>query len=118
LTKQLFEARAAKEASKTSGANVPLTMRTLQALLVILDGQKLTAGYLTPKATALETAIDLKNQANALVLNNAAMQPPSNVLFAPAWVASLRAGKDAIYLNGVDGNLDLSKAGPAYVFTS
>jgi hypothetical protein len=93
-------------------------MRSLQVLLTVLDGQKLGPGYLTPKATALETVRDLKQQTDALVLANAPMQPPSSVLFAQAWVASLRAGQDAIYLNGVDGNLDLSKAGPAYVFLS
>lgn len=40
---------------------------------------------------------------------------PPDLLFTPAWVSSMR-GTNAIYLNAMDGNLDLSKAGPAYVF--
>jgi hypothetical protein len=89
-------------------------MRSLQVLLTILDGQRLSAGYLTPKPTALETVIDLKKQMDPIVLYGQPITPPA-LLFTPAWVASLK-GRDAIYLNAVDGNLDLSKAGPAYVF--
>jgi hypothetical protein len=91
-------------------------MRTLQTLLTILDGQKLGPGYLTPKTTALETMIDLKRQADTLVLNGLPYIPPAaTLLFTPAWVASLK-GRDAIYLNAVDGNLDFSRGQPAYVF--
>jgi hypothetical protein len=91
-------------------------MRTLQELLVILDGQKLGPGYLTPKPTALETMIDLKRQADTLVLNGLPYIPPAaTLLFASAWVASLK-GRDAIYLAGVDGNLDFSNGQPAYLF--
>src|SRR4029077_1257941 len=94
-------------------------MRTLQALLVILDGQKLGPGYLTPpKPTALECAIELKRQLDAVTINGGSYQPSGNLLFASAWVGSLRAGQDAIWLNAVDGNLDLSQSGkgPAYTF--
>jgi hypothetical protein len=91
-------------------------MRTLQVLLTVLDGQKLGPGYLTPKATALETMIDLKRQLDTVTINNGPYQSPGTVLFSSAWIASLRAGQNAIYLSGPDGNLDLSKAGPAYVF--
>lgn len=89
-------------------------MRTLQTLLVILDGQKLSPGYLTPKPTALETVIDLIQKFDPVTLLGQPITPPA-LLFTPAWVASLK-GRDAIYLNDVSGNLDLSKAGPAYVF--
>jgi len=93
-------------------------MRTLQSLLTILDGQKLAPGYLTPpKPTALECAIELKRQLDTVTLNGGSYQPQGNLLFAEAWVGSLRAGVDAIWLNAVDGNLDLSNGKqPAYVF--
>jgi hypothetical protein len=109
--------RHGKDASKTRAQILPLGMRSLQVLLTILDGQKLSAGYLTPKPTALETMIDLKRQADGFVLNSLPTLPPATLLFTPAWVASLK-GRDAIFLAGVDGNLDLSKSGPAYVFAS
>jgi hypothetical protein len=94
-------------------------MYSLQRLLVTLDGQKLTAGYLTPfgSGTALETAINLKQQADTFVINGSPWQSPAALLTRPAFIASLKAGQDAIYLNGVDGNLDLSQGGPAYKFT-
>ena len=93
-------------------------MYNLYRLLIILDGQKLAAGYLTPagSGTALETAIDLKRQADTFIINGSPWQSPASLLTRPAWVASLKAGQDAIYLNGVDGNLDLSNATPAYKF--
>jgi hypothetical protein len=92
-------------------------MRSLQELLVILDGQKLSPGYLTPGGpTALETMIALKQQLDIGTLNKSPYQAPGNVLFASAWVASLRAGQDAIYLADVDGNLNKA-SGPAFVFT-
>ena len=90
-------------------------MRSLQVLLTVLDGQKLSAGYLTPKPTALETVIDLKKQMDPIVLYGQPITPPA-LLFTPAWVASLK-GRDAIFLAGVDGNLDLSKGQAAYVFS-
>jgi hypothetical protein len=104
-------------------------MNTLQDLLVILDGQHLGAGYLTPVGTApnapnaLETVIALKKGFDPWTLATNPLpgmtnQPGApNILLSPAWVASLGAGQDAIFLAGVDGKLDLSKAGPAYIFT-
>lgn len=93
--------------------------RSLQSLLVILDGQKLKAGYLTPpKPTALECVHELKKAYDPTQLpqNPAPFQFPS-LLFTPAWVGSLGAGQDAIFLDGVDGMLDLSHATkPAYIF--
>ena len=92
-------------------------MRTLQVLLTVLGGQKLGPGYLTPKATALDTVIDLKRQLDSVTINGGSYQPQGNLLFASAWVGSLAAGRDAIWLAGVDGKLDLSQnKGPAYVF--
>jgi hypothetical protein len=92
-------------------------MYTLDRLLVILDGQKLAPGYLTPagSGTALETVIDLKRQADSFVLNWSPWQSPASLLTRPAWVASLEAGQDAIYLADVDGNLNKAN-GPAYRF--
>jgi hypothetical protein len=90
-------------------------LNTLQNLLVILDGQKLAPGYLTPSGsgTALETVIALKKQFDPFTLLGNPITPPA-VLMTPAFVSSLE-GKDAIYLNGVDGNLNMA-AGPAYSF--
>lgn len=91
-------------------------MNTLQDLLVILDGQKLGPGYLTPpKPTALETVIELKKSYDPWTLAQTPLPFPQ-LLMTPAWIGSLSAGRDAIWLDGVDGNLDLSKAGPAYTF--
>ena len=91
-------------------------MRTLQVLLTVLDGQKLGAGYLTPpKPTALETMIELKRQLDTVTINGGSYQPTGSLLFATAWVSSLRTGQDAIYLADVDGNLNKAN-GPAYVF--
>jgi hypothetical protein len=94
-------------------------MYTLQRLLITLDGQKLSPGYLTPagSGTALETVLDLKRQADTFVINASPWQSPAALLTRPAFIASLKAGQDVIYLNGVDGNLDLSQGGPAYRFT-
>jgi hypothetical protein len=92
-------------------------MRTLQVLLTLLDGQKLSPGYLIPsKPTALECAIDLKKQLDTVTINGGSYQPAGSLLFAEAWVGSLRAGQDAIWLNDVDGNLNKAN-GPAYIFT-
>ena len=89
-------------------------MRTLQVLLTVLNGQKLSAGYLTPKPTALETVIDLIKQTDPITVLGTPITPPG-LLNTPAWVASLR-GSNAIYLNTFDGNLDLSKGQAAYLF--
>lgn len=101
-------------------------MPNLQNLLVILDGQKLSAGYLTPAGggTALETVIALKKQFDPYTLVSNPLPgmtdvPTPNVLFSPAWVGSLAAGQDAIFLDGVDGNLNLSNTPkPAFLFSS
>ena len=92
---------------------------TLQQLLVILDGQKLSAGYLTPagSGTALETAIALIQQFDPFTLVQNPIARPAPI-FTDAWVARF-AGQDAIFLNGADGFLDLSHGAqqPAYIFT-
>jgi hypothetical protein len=91
-------------------------MRSLQTLLTILDGQHLSAGYLTPSGTgtALETVIALMTQMNPILLAGTPITPPA-LLFTPAWVA-VAQGQNAIFLNGLDGNLDLSHGKqPAYV---
>lgn len=101
-------------------------MNTLQDLLVILDGQQLGAGYLAPAGagSALETVMALKRGFDPWTLAGNPLpgmtnQPGApNILLSPAWVASLGAGQDAIFLAGVDGRLDLSHAGPAYVMVA
>ena len=95
-------------------------LNTLQTLLIILDGQKLKAGYLTPpKPTALECVHELKKAYDPYILaqNPAPYQFPS-LLHTPAFIGSLASGQDAIFLDGVDGNLDLSHPTkqPAYIF--
>ena len=93
-------------------------MNTLQDLLVILDGQKLTAGYLTPGGpTALETAIALMNGFNTWVLYQNPITPPATLL-TPAYVSNKAGQPTGIYLSDVSGNLDLSFGQPAYVFAS
>jgi len=102
-------------------------MPNLQHLLTILGGTKLQAGYLTPagSGTAHETVIAMKQQFDPIVLrsnplpgmNNppiVAGRPQPNLLFSPAFIASLEAGKDAIYLSGVDGRMDLTQGQPAF----
>jgi hypothetical protein len=101
-------------------------MNTLQDLLIILDGQQLSAGYLTPagNGTAHDTVRALKQGFDPFTLAGNPLpgmtnQPGApNLLFAPAWVGSLGAGQDAIFLADVGGRLDLSKAGPAYKFSA
>ena len=110
-------------------ASFPKTLKVpnLQNLLTILDGQKLTAGYLTPAGTgtALETVIALKNQFDPWTLKTNPLPGMTNqvgapnVLLSPAWVASQAVGQTAIFLDGVDGNLNLSNTPkPAYTFSS
>lgn len=93
---------------------------TLETLLTILDGQKLTAGYLTPagSGTALETVIALRKQFDPYTLLQNPLARPVP-LFTPAAVRSLGVvGQTGIFLDGVDGNLDLSKTPqPAYIFS-
>jgi hypothetical protein len=93
-------------------------MRTLQSLLTILGGQKLAPGYLTPtKPTALECAIDLKRQLDTVTINGGRYQASGDLLFKEAWVGSLAAGQDAIWINDVGGHLDISNGQqPAYKF--
>jgi hypothetical protein len=93
-------------------------MYSLQRLLTILGGQKLSPGYLTPSGnnTALETVLHLMSQFSYYVILQNPIPYPA-LLVTPAWIGSLGVGRDAIFLNGVDGNLDLSHAGPAYIFT-
>lgn len=90
-------------------------MNTLQQLLIILGGQKLGAGYLVPQATALETAIALMNGFNMWVRYSNPL-PMHTHLLRPAWIGSLAAGQDAIFLAGLDGSLDLANnPKPAYI---
>jgi hypothetical protein len=102
-------------------------MNTLQTLLVILDGQKLLPGYLTPagSGTALETVIALKKQFDPYTLLGNPIPPPA-VLFTPARIApqvSYTGGTEGIFLDDVDGNLKLGPPPPnshmpAYVLAS
>jgi hypothetical protein len=91
-------------------------MNTLKTLLIILGGTKLAAGYLTPSGTgtALETVISLMNNFSPFyLLQNPQASMTSwasapNVLLCPAWIASLGAGQDAIFLSDVQGRIDAS----------
>jgi hypothetical protein len=85
--------------------------------LVILDGQKLLPGYLTPggNGTAHDTVRALRQQFDPFTLLNQPLARPA-LLFTPAYVSSDQ-GRDAIYLDGVDGNLAMA-AGPAYIFAN
>lgn len=86
-------------------------------MLTVLGGQHLTPGYgpTYGTGTAHDIFRGLKQAADGNTLNKLPTYPPATLLFAQAWVASLK-GRDAIYLNDVSGNLDLSQAGPAYLF--
>lgn len=83
-------------------------MRDLQTLLAILDGQKLAPGYLTPLGdqTAWGTLLALKDARYPTITPGTPITPP-DLLNTPAWVGALK-GFNAIFLNGVDGQLDLS----------
>jgi hypothetical protein len=83
-----------------------------------LDGQKLAPGFMTPagSGTALETVMDLMSKMDPVYLPSNPIPFPAP-LFTPAWVSSLAVGRDAIYLEDVDGNLKLPP-GPAYIFAS
>jgi hypothetical protein len=93
-------------------------MRDLQTLLAILDGQVLAPGYLSPSGnnTAHDTLRALVQARSPIVTPQAPISPP-DLLNTPAWVGSLR-GFNAIFLNGVNGQLDLSHGNqqPAYYF--
>lgn len=106
-------------------------MNTLQDLLIILQSTKLSAGYLQPAdpngnpaaiGTAHDTFRALKNQFDPYKLLGAPLPGMTNqvgapnTLLTPAWMASLRAGQDAIYLSDVSGRLDASHTPkPAYL---
>jgi hypothetical protein len=95
---------------------------TLNELLAILgDTQKLSAGYLTPvgspNPTALQTLIALRKQFDPYTLIQNPLSRPAT-LMTPAWVASLAAGQDAIFLEDVGGRIDTSHTPqPAYIFS-
>lgn len=88
--------------------------------------QKLLPGYLTPVGTppnALETVKALRQQFDPWVLKQnplpgmTGMGAP-NILLSPAWIGSLAAGQDAIFLSDVGGRIDASHTPkPAYIFT-
>jgi hypothetical protein len=89
-------------------------------VLVILKDQKLTAGYLTPapSGTAHDTLRALRQQFDPYTLLGNPIARPA-LLFTPAAVRSLGVvGQTGIFLDRVDGNLDLSNnPQPAYIFS-
>jgi hypothetical protein len=101
-------------------------MNSLQEILISLGkDQKLGAGYLTPVGTpapnALETVRALRQAFDpfTLVQNplpNMTNVPTPNILFSPAYVSNAAGQPSAIFLDGVDGNLDFSHGvkQPAY----
>jgi hypothetical protein len=105
-------------------------MNTLQTLLQLLGRtQQLSPGYLTPVGTggappnAWDTVVALKNQFDPFTLAGSPLPGMTNqvgapnILLSPAWIASLAAGQDAIFLDDVSGNLNISTSQqPAYVF--
>jgi hypothetical protein len=104
-------------------------MNSLQEILISLgQNQKLGAGYLTPVGTppnALETVRALRQQFDPYTLlqnplPNMTNVPTPNVLLSPAYVANAQGQPTAIYLEGVDGQLDFSHGvkQPAFVFAS
>lgn len=107
-------------------------MPNLQDLLTILGTtQKLAPGYLTPVGTAPnppnahDTLRALKQQFDPFTLRSNPLPGMTNqvgapnVLLSPAWVASLAAGQDAIFLSDVGGRLNTSNTPqPAYIFSS
>jgi hypothetical protein len=105
-------------------------MNTLNELLTVLgDTQKLSAGYLTPvgtpNPTALQTLRALRQQFDPYILlqnplpNMTGTVGAPNILLTPAWVGSLAAGQDAIFLEDVGGRIDTSHTPkPAYIFAS
>jgi hypothetical protein len=106
-------------------------VNTLDTLLQILGRtQKLAAGYLTPVGTggaspnALDTVVALRQQFDPFTLAHNPLPGMTNqvgapnVLLTPAWVASLAAGQDAIFLSDIGGRIDASHTPqPAYVFS-
>lgn len=104
-------------------------MNSLGQLLIILgNDQKLAPGWLTPSGTPYPTALQtwqaLKNQFDPYTLMGNPLPPMTdwagapNILLAPAWVASLAAGQDAIFIADVGGRLNTSNTPqPAYLFT-
>ena len=99
-------------------------MANLQQILTSLgNDQKLGAGYLTPVGTpaptAAQTVIALKQQFDPYTLYQTPLAPPV-ALLTPAYVANAQGQPTAIFLDAVDGNLDMSHGvkQPAYVFVS
>jgi len=105
-------------------------MNTLQEILISLgQNQKLGAGYLTPVGTppnALETVRALRQQFDPYTLLQNPLPGQTNrnegvnILLTPAYVSNAAGQPSAIFLDGVDGNLDFSHGTkqPAYVFVS
>jgi len=106
-------------------------MGTLQELLISLgNDQKLGPGYLTPVGTpaptALQTVRALRQQFDPYTLLQNPLPGQTNrvegvnVLLTPAYVSNAAGQPSAIFLDGVDGNLDFSHGvkQPAYVFVS
>lgn len=96
-------------------------MNTLETLLTILGkDQKLSPGYLTPVGTppnALETVKALRQQFDPYTLLQNPLAKPVPLL-TPAWVGSLAAGQDAIFLEDSMGRIDTSQTPqPAYYFS-
>ena len=89
--------------------------------------QNLAPGYLTPVGNppnALETVRALRQQFDPWVLKQnplpgmTGMGAP-NILLSPAWIGSLAAGQDAIFLEDVGGRINTSNTPqPAYIFAS
>jgi hypothetical protein len=101
-------------------------------LLTILGRtQKLAPGYLTPVGgadgappNAHDTVVALKQQFSPYILRQNPLPGMTNqvgapnVLLAPAWIASLAAGQDAIFISDVEGRIDTSNgAQPAYILS-
>lgn len=106
-------------------------MNNLQQLLTILGKtQKLSAGFLTPVGNpvgtppnAHDTLRALKQQFDPYVLlqnplpNMGSRGGGPNPLLTPAWVGSLAAGQDAIFLEDAMGRINTSNTPqPAYIF--
>lgn len=101
----------------------------LDNLLTTLgNDQVLAPGFLTPvgtpRPTALQTVKALRQQFDPYTLlgnplpgmTNQVGAP--NILLSPAWIGSLAAGQDAIFIEDVGGHLNLGNTPqPAYIFS-
>jgi hypothetical protein len=106
-------------------------MNSLQTVLTILGRtQKLAPGYLTPVGTggsppnAHDTVVALKQQFDPITLRSNPLPGMTNqvgapnLLLAPAWIGSLAAGQDAIFIEDVGGRLNTANTPqPAYLFS-